>query len=65
MVEIIAAHERPAALDKSLGLQSRKSANDFQLVWRQPSGQGIGKSIGLLNSSSKTATQEADVQSQF
>jgi hypothetical protein len=65
MVEIVAADERPPALDKSLRLQSPELSNDFQLVWRHPSVQGIGKSIRLVNPPSKPTTQEAGVQSQF
>ena len=42
MVQIVAADERPPALDESLRLQSRKSSNDFQFVRRHSSGKSVG-----------------------
>src|SRR5580704_7886571 len=56
MIQIVAADERPPALQESLSLQSRKPSNDFQFVWGHSSCKGVGKSVGLLNSPSKTTT---------
>jgi hypothetical protein len=56
MIQIVAADERPPALQESLRLQSRKPLNDFQFVWGHSSCKGVGKSLGLLNPPSKTTT---------